>query len=155
MYSTYFTLAPLYMYVVYSSNNAPVAHSVHNNNNNNNHFHGIEPCSKHFWDDYYPGLTQKSIRCFMKQLQTAHMSSTSRENLSGDLAGNRTHNLLIIMRPTLYHCTTRAPIGHTVPISSVGHTLLVYRVRTSATTIVNKIVGAKVFFSDKNITEVN
>jgi hypothetical protein len=32
-----------------------------------------------FWDDYYPGLTQKSIWGFMKQLQSTHMSSTSRE----------------------------------------------------------------------------
>jgi hypothetical protein len=39
----------------------------------------------------------------MKQQQSAHMSSTSREKLSGDSAGNQTHNLLI-MRPTLYHC---------------------------------------------------
>jgi hypothetical protein len=47
----------------------------------------------------------------MKQLQSAHMSSTSREKLSGDSAGNRTHNLLI-MRPTLYHCTTALPLCH-------------------------------------------
>jgi hypothetical protein len=28
---------------------------------NNNNFHGIAPCSTRFWDDYYPGLTQKPI----------------------------------------------------------------------------------------------
>jgi hypothetical protein len=60
------------------------------------------------WDYYFPSLhrNQSVVSRSIYKALTIHYST--REKLSGDLAGNRTH-ALSIMRLTLDHCTTALP----------------------------------------------